>query len=196
MGYDITMLRGKIQEAFMGYMKVNLIRPPEGSCWGYFNDRVFDKGTIDDLVTDFGQEYVDNCSNLRAIEVGVKPDWLQMNVDDIPKTAEGFTIGELPMLELSPQGKTAVLPDNLWFFGGNHRREALRIYLDKLRQEVKELKDGVNRILVEQSSEFLNEREKEGNKLESLRKRLAEKIGREEMWVVRLYNRGAPEEMG
>jgi hypothetical protein len=194
MGYDITMLRGKIHEAFMGYMKINLIHPPKGSHWGQFNDRPIELPWIAGLVNDFKEEFVDNCSTLRAIEVGVKPAWLTIKVGDIPNTSEGLTMDKIPMLELSAVGKTEVLPENLWFFGGNHRREALKQYLEELGKDVKALEEDVTKVLKEQSEEFQNDKEITGNKTERIAKVLKEKIAREEMWVVRLYDRGTPDE--
>lgn len=194
MGYDITMLRGKIHGALLGYMRINLINPPEGAHWGQFNDRAIREDWIRDLSNDYRDTFVDNCSDRRAIDIAVKTGWLAMDAKKIPSTPNGKKIGEMPMLEFNKVGAEEVKPKNLWMLGGNHRRVALTGHLDKIRSEIKELKEILAaQQAVQVSGGFKGTLDVEGNKILERIGLLEEKVEREEQWVVRLFDRGAHE---
>jgi hypothetical protein len=207
MGLNIRMLREKIEKATMGYMRIDLINPPPGSYWGQFNNREIMENQVKPLLKDFVENWVDNCCDAHAIEVAVKPGWLVLNPRDpkVPIKVNGMDIMNVPALEFTREGADAIIENNLWMLGGNHRREALRRFLDDIAKKISELKAGIAKLQEDQhkaglpgASEYSGytiEKDKEGDRLQREIEELEEKIATDRMWVVRLIDRGAPRDI-
>lgn len=207
MGFDIAVLRDKIRKATMGYMRIDLISPPPGAIWGTFNDRKILESMVLPLLQNYGDTWVDNCCEARAIEVAVKPSWLVLDPRDpekVPTAVNGKHVDDVPILEFTPEGARETLDDNLWMLGGNHRREALRRHLDGIAKRVEEMKAAVQKLQDDQHkgglpctgaySGFDFEKDQEGDKLVEAIEVLEKKMATDRKWIVRLIDRGAPRE--
>jgi hypothetical protein len=155
--------------AFLGYLAMDVLNPPTGSMWGRFNDRQVDEGSIRKLKKMFHTDLA-NCDEETAMFIGVKKAWIS-NIEDVKKEIDKIYIDQLPLLVLTPAGEAAILTEKLWFFSGNHRRTALREYVDELQNKLGE--DGQGLLL----------EEKERNAVKA-------KIEKSTRWAVKLYDRG------
>jgi len=127
-------LRKKKQEAFIGFMCINILEPPEGAEWGVFNDKVIKSKWLETFRLKFhnraGPEiYIDK----NVIDIRVKRHWIE-NIQESLQTIEGMT-DRVPKMKLTLEGFEETQPKNLWVFSGNHRRQALGLYIADKKQE-------------------------------------------------------------
>lgn len=189
-GVSITLLREQKKAAELGYVSMNLLEPPEGAHWGEFNDRKVDPDWVSTLLKSF-ENNLDNCTDQTAVEAAVKKSWLK-NPDQIIPSVEGKLIQSIPKLEFTDEGKTAILPKNLWMLGGNHRREALIQLVTKWKAQLKEKRKQIGKMEAEEQSGIGGtiDDEEELESLQKSTKKLEELIRSSSVWVVRLYDRG------
>ena len=134
MGFPLEKLRGKKQEAFIGYLSLNLYDPPKQAVWGRYNDRPVNPDWVTGLVNSYTKR-LDNCTGEDALEVVVKKEWIQ-NVDDILTIVNDKKIEEVAEMVFTRKGEEAIDPDNLVMLGGNHRRLALKVFVDKMKEQL------------------------------------------------------------
>lgn len=134
MGFQIKALNKRKAEAKIGYMAMNLYSPPKAATWGVYNDRKISDMWVQSLVKSFKgvleHNYEKNC-----IEIAIRPEWLK-NRDAVLTSIDGLGIEEMPHMEFTEEGEAAMAPDKLIVVGGNHRRQALRIYVDWLEARI------------------------------------------------------------
>jgi hypothetical protein len=190
MGIPLERLRGKKQSAFIGYLSLNLYDPPKEATWGRYNDRVVNPDWVAKLVEDFAKR-LDNCTNEDALEAVVKRTWIQ-NMDSIEPTVNDKKIKEVEEIEFTREGKIAIAPDNLVMLGGNHRRLALKIYVDALKEQLEKDNKQV-KTKTTQAHKQSDITGPIGAELKELKERvewLEGKIAISRHWVVALYDIG------
>jgi hypothetical protein len=134
MGFSYTELLKYKEDAFIGYLKMKIYDPPKEATWGRFNDRVVNEDWVAELVTKFRENFA-NCTTADAIDVSVRREWIQ-NSKDILLSVDGKEIKDVSEIEFTPEGLKAIAPDNLDMLGGNHRRLAVRIFVDGLKKQL------------------------------------------------------------
>lgn len=178
-------------------MRMNVLKPPDGAMWGRFNDRTVHEPWQNRLVELF-EAKLDNCTDKTAMEVAVKKEWLKY--PDAPVTSvEGRVINDVPFMELSDIGKQELETvkvsgpgkkwGELWFLGGNHRRGALEIFVERIEDELKQNAKQIERI--EASGE---DKEEDLEELRSRAEKLTADLDATQQWVVKLYDRGTSDE--
>ena len=190
MGVDMdTVLKNK-NNAFLGYLSMDVYRPVEGAIWGHFNFRNY----VDDWVDKLSAMYehtLRSCTNDTAMSAAVKIGWLA-NADELLSSVDGKKIQDVPIMKFTEEGAAAIKDNNLWMLSGNHRRQALTIFLDKVRDQQEELKERILKL----KTEIRNSSEDEPIKKEEVIvatqkvKTLDEKIERSCMWVIKIYDIG------
>jgi hypothetical protein len=135
--FDITQLRAKQQEAFMGYMSMDVVDPPVGAIWGYWNNRSVDPSFVESMAIDFVSK-LESCVGVYAIPIAVRPHWLYEGT--ILKHVDGKRLDEVPTIRFTDEGAEAIRDDQLWVLGGNHRRLALAMCIQNLKTELEEKK--------------------------------------------------------
>ena len=201
---DITKLRAKKHEAQLCFMSMNIIDPPDGAFWGKFNDRVLVKGWVSTLVKLF--EHVDNCADDTSMSVAVKREWIEgladkdesgQYVDKLGyiknfQSVEGKTITEIPEIRFTAKGLKEIEPRNLWVLGGNHRREAMKIVVEGLKQELANKKSHHEKLKAAIPIE--DQLGPKGDEIDAAAAEIREierKISNNSKWAVRLFDRGA-----
>jgi hypothetical protein len=142
------------------------------------------------LVEDFAKR-LDNCTNEDALEAVVKRTWIQ-NMDSIEPTVNDKKIKEVEEIEFTREGKIAIAPDNLVMLGGNHRRLALKIYVDALKEQLEKDNKQV-KTKTTQAHKQSDITGPIGAELKELKERvewLEGKIAISRHWVVALYDIG------
>ena len=190
MGVPLERLRGKKQDAFIGYLSFNLYDPPKEATWGRYNDRVVNPDWVAKLVEDFAKR-LDNCTNEDALEAVVKRMWIQ-NMDSIKRTVNDKKIKEVEEIEFMREGKAAIAADNLVMLGGNHRRIALKIYVDTLKEQLEKDQKQVKTKTTQahKQSDITGPIAAELKELEEKVAWLEGKIAISRHWVVALYDIG------
>jgi hypothetical protein len=186
-GIELSDVRAVRRAAQIGFMSMNIYPPPPGAFWGEFNNRKLHEEWIDDLMKDFIRR-IDNCVDESAIDVAVKREWIK-NIDDKLETSDGSKIHLLPEITFTELGLKEIEPRNLWMLSGNHRREAVKRFLNQLTEENKVLGDRVKKL--ESKSKPSDENKKE---IESFKEKIGKNdatIAKAKKWTVRLYDRGA-----
>lgn len=193
-GFEITDVRQNKELASLGKYTMDIVTPPEGTIWGQFNDRRIDPGWVKKLHTAF-KGIVDNCVDSTTIDVIVKRGW----VTNLPKTFEerlqrvdGMALEKVPKVEFSPEGLAEMAREGLWVLGGNHRHEALKLYIAEEEQKLEEAKGAISKI--QKSANATGNVTKATNEAEKWQKvahDLEKKIARSRRWVVNLYDKGA-----
>lgn len=191
-GYDLTKLRKAKKDAWLEYMAMDIVDPPDGAVWGTFNNRLLDKNWVGTMCASFATN-IDNCYDEYAIDVAVDPAWI-VNIEDRWASVDGHDIHEVPLIEFNEIGALAIKDKNLWMLGGNHRRLALLKYIDILKDEIAasmEAVAGVTKGMTDAQIKELGEGDVETIKQhEDRAKALQEVIDRSHLWAVRLYDRG------
>lgn len=169
---------------------MNIYKPPEGSQWGHFNNRVVIENWLTSLEEQFTRNGPDNCTDETSIDLVVKRSWIA-NLDKIRPSVEGFKSDQVEELRFTKDGIDEIKPANLWFLGGNHRREALTRYLEKLSKQLVEARNKINvlRRGAPGAGESIGEKEDEMAAAKRDEKALEEKINSSSKWSIRLFDR-------
>jgi len=181
MGFDIKMLEKRAAQAFVGYLSMNVYEPPSAATWGLHNDRKIDDTWVTDLVTAF-KKSVNQTSEKNVIEMAMRPQWLS-NREAVLRTVNGLGIEEVPVMEFTEEGEAEMSPNGLIMLGGNHRRAAVRKYVDWLE----------NQIVYEEKRLTLKPTTAPAEEVSSLREsiRLLKKEKEHAvLWVVKIYDLG------
>jgi hypothetical protein len=181
MGVPIDELEKAKAGALVGYMAMDMCKPPVEATWGLYNDRKIDDAWVADLIKSFKHRR-SNCLESDSVEVAIRPEWLK-NRDQIRARIDGLKIHEVAEMEFTDEGKKAISPDNIIMLGGNHRREALRRLMEELRttlqRDEKAIKDKGTDIPIPES-----------NADEARIKKEREKVKWAGHWSIKIYDRG------
>jgi hypothetical protein len=190
MMYPLEQLRGKKEEAFIGYLCLNLYDPPKEATWGLYNDRTVNDSWVAHLVQEFTKR-LDNCSNADALDVAVRREWIE-NIDAILPTVNDKKIEDVPAMKFTPDGKEAIQPDKLVMLGGNHRRLALKVYVDEMKEqmEIARAKLKGKGAQAHKQSDITGPIGEELNKLEEKVDWYEKKLESSQHWAVALYDIG------
>jgi hypothetical protein len=97
-------------------------------------------------------------------------------------SVDGRGIKNVPVMEFTREGQEAMRPNKLVMLGGNHRREALQIYINLLKTQL------------ETEEKALQTKEGDiGGDVDKLRERvkvLRGEIEQYQFWAVRIYDVG------
>jgi len=172
---------------------MNIIDPPEGAIWGKFNNRPLNQAWVHSLSESFTSDK-DSCTDGYSLDVALDPAWLQDSTVFLP-TVEGLAIGDVPVMRFNTEGKLQIKDNNLWMLGGNHRRQALRLYVDNMKEELLKTKQAIDKAISGKTD--VEVRGMNSDQLTTVRegqermKILQDKIDNSGMWTVRVYDRGA-----
>jgi hypothetical protein len=187
---ELDWLRDEAEKAFIGIMKINVIKPLPGVVWGRFNDREYLPSWIEKLVEMFPTRLKNSTMNKTAMYGAVRPSWVE-NIKERLTSVEGKQIGQVPLLELSEEGKKAVPVQELWMLSGNHRREALTIHIKNKMEELRELEERAGKHHKKQAADgHLNEENAMEMMYDKEAAKLRQVIVDQSHWAVMLYNRG------
>ncbi len=143
--FDVDMLRKHTADAFLGYLSMNIVRPPNGTIWGKFNNRPLNMTWVKSMADSFVNT-IDNCVDNSSMDLALDPKWL-VDLNVILRTVEGLKIRDVPVLKFNDEGLLAIKNDNLWVLGGNHRRISLTRYIDRMRMELTQMKEAIGQAL-------------------------------------------------
>lgn len=190
MSFPLEQLRGKKQDAFIGYLSMNLYDPHKQATWGRYNDRVVNDSWVAQLVNDFTKR-LDNCTNEDSLEVAVRREWIK-NIDSILPTVNDKTIRDVPVMEFTPEGRKAIEPDNLVMLGGNHRRLALKEFVDGIKRQLEswKVKHSEKEKQADKASEISGPIMDEVNNAKMKIDWLEKKLALSQHWVIALYDIG------
>lgn len=187
------MLRLAKEKASLGFMRMDIIHPPEGAIWGEFNNRSPDEPWIARMAGQF-ETYLDNCCNEHSMDVTVDPKWLK-DPSAILKSVDGYSMENVPLMEFTQDGAEAIKHNNLWMLSGNHRRLALVKYIDKLKADVENARNKIEEMTEGKTDEQLAALD---NDAKEALKRWQELVSVKEplidsscFWTVRIFDRGA-----
>jgi hypothetical protein len=123
--------------------------------------------------------------------VTVRRSWVE-NLDKVVSSVHnGGHIDRIPLLKLTAEGEKAAKAEGLWMFSGNHRREALEIYLgeEKAKLAVLEAKIVKYHEKQREKGQMFEVNVKE-MATEQEAEELRTKIEKNSHWSVRIYDRG------
>ena len=142
-GQNMNLLKHIKAALLIRHLKMNIVRPPEGTIWGHFNNQAVNWSWVAGFIGDF-LERLNNCNEKFIIEMAVKRSWV-LNIADTEDNhiLSGKNITKLPKLQLTEEGLHNILTEDLWVMGGNHRRLALIEYNTQLNEHIKILEVGL-----------------------------------------------------
>ena len=193
-GIQIDIVRRKKEQASLGKYNMDIVTPPDGARWGQFNDRRVDTAWVLKLFHEF-QGVLDNCIDATTIDVVVKRWW----VGNLPKTyderlqrVESVPKESVPLVEFTPEGIAEMPVEGLWMMGGNHRREALKLYVEDPEKKLDEAKDQASRFRKEGNDEGgdIITSSAEAERAQLIAQEYEKKIAQSHLWVVNLYDKG------
>jgi len=190
----VDQLRKKKQEAYLGFLSMHIIDPPEGAVWGIFNNRVVDHPWIKSMSETFVNN-LDCCTDSHSMDAALDPAWL-VDPTTVLSTVEGLKVEEVPVMTFTPEAKLHLKKNKcLWMLGGNHRRLALIKYIEKLQAEAAQTKVGIEKVIGGKSDVDISNMDPD--QISMIRdaqrtvKRLEEKIATTGLWPIKVYDRGA-----
>lgn len=193
-GFDITSLRNNKKKAELGYLSMPLYEPLEGAHWGQFNDRPLVSRAVKDLVNSFKLN-IDNCTEKTTIDVVVRKSWLKEDIS-FHTSVEGLRIHDINNLVFTEEGALAAIKEQLWVLGGNHRREAVKEYVESKKKEKQSIIKGLeakakNKTDKGSEGEPADESQWQDDE-EAVRTiaRLDANIAKGSRWAIRVYDRG------
>lgn len=191
-GFQKTELREKKKAAELGYLALNVVEPPKGTFWGHFNDRILDDKWVNDLGESF-KTNLESCTDGTAMEVAIMKEWLTDScLNSMATSVDGKTIQSLQVMEFTEVGKLAILNNNLWMLGGNHRRTALGQFVANKRKELERMKKEISKMEAEAKpgAQGPAEDEQGPDAAKKAANQVEEFIKVSSMWAVRVYDRG------
>ena len=194
-GFTIKQLQEWKKDATLGYLKMNIYEPPAEAYWGKHNNRVINEEWVAQLTQHFW-ENLENCTNADAIDMVVDKEWIK-NADHILDSVDGKKIEDVQEIQFTAEGKAAISPNNLLMLGGNHRRLAMKMFVDELKAhlEVTEEEHNPKNKRWEKTTTFQEDSLSEQTSRLKLRiDELERRIGISQHWVVRLYSKGECED--
>jgi hypothetical protein len=203
-GFDVQELRNHAAAAVLGYLRMNVINPPDGAVWGTFNNRPVDQAWVRHLINAF-ETNLDSCTDDVAMDIALDPKWLANPTSFRSTLNKCKSIDELNIMEFSEEGEKAVKEKQMWVLGGNHRRLALKAYIDNLKATLAQYEDAIGQESKENATEADSDEEPEAvdvpvadsglqERLSKGKRRVEElekQIKSSSMWAMRVYDRGA-----
>jgi hypothetical protein len=181
-----------MSNAFLGFLSIDVIQPPEGTIWGVFNNRPLDVRWVNTMSQAFAGN-LDNCTNKDSMDAALNPTWLKNRRPYLQKV-DGLGAEDVPLLEPTAEGELAFKKNNLWMLGGNHRRMALIKYLKVLQkelerrtQDIAQAKEGKT---ADQIAQLYMADESTLKASEARAKALEARISTSRLWTVKVYNKG------
>ena len=177
----------------MKYMSINLYEPPEFAVWGTFNDRVVSRGWVDKLQGLY-ENFIDSTAEESTIEVVLDPKWLT-NEKEMVEKPEMLEIGDIPEMKFDPQYMEEIKKKEVWMMGGNHRRIALKEFLDEKTRQLEKLRNEWDELRRGQQREVEGPQEREA-RAASMKEKSEEiaalemRISKSTHWCVKVYSRG------
>ena len=93
--FELKDLQAKKAQAHIGYLSIDLYKPPDGAFWGKWNNCRVIPDWINGLVAMFKSSGVNNCTDSTAIDIAVKREWVA-NLAEKCNTVKGKSIDEVP----------------------------------------------------------------------------------------------------
>jgi hypothetical protein len=92
-----------------------------------------------DLAKDFKGRLM-NSSMKHAMYLAVKREWI-LNIEDKMEKPVGEPIEKLPLITFTPEAlKEIKQRQAMWMMSGNHRRRALEIHVDKMKDKLESVR--------------------------------------------------------
>ena len=192
-GVDLTTLKNYKREAKLGYMKMNLVNPPNGAFWGKFNNRAVSEEWVQSLHTSFIKE-MDNCTDDHSIDMVLDPAWLA-NPDALLQSIDGMKIEDVSEISFTVAGAAMIKKNNLWMLSGNHHHFVLVRYIKMLKDNLDVTNETIAEIIANKSpDQVANLGEGPMVRLKGAqknRKRFEARLITCSFWTIRVYDRGA-----
>lgn len=190
MGCSTGWLDKREKQARLGFMRMNVISPPDGTKWGHFNDRIYRPDWIRSLVEQYPYKLL-NCTDSTAMTATVRRSWVENLDEAVESVHNGGHIDQVPLLKLTAEGEKAAKAEGLWMFSGNHRREALEIYLKGEKDKLALLDAKLAKVLEKQKDGGITYKlDVKESALEEEAEALRAVIEKNSHWAVRIYDRG------
>jgi hypothetical protein len=189
--FEITYLREMKRKAELGFLSMPLFEPPKAAHWGKFNDRALEDKAVNELLTHFSGN-VDNCTESTSIDVVVRKGWLEEGLV-FHDSIEGMRVEKLNKLAFSEDGEKAAATEKLWVLGGNHRRKAVKEYVEskqKARQAFSKQLETATRTTKNKTASGGPERVEDGEEIKEEMERIDVDIAKASQWAIRVYDRG------
>lgn len=177
-----TEMRKRLDNASYGYYRVNVATPAFGKdSWGFYNNRELITDTVVKLKGEYHRMGPLTCQTDKVMYMAVRPEWIA-NLEDGKGKIDGLYIWDVPELALTEAGKQAIVDRLFKPLSGNHRREALVLYIRDLEEELKELEEA------EKSPKLIAV---EKAKLEAELATLKERLTWAPFWTFQIFDSGA-----
>ena len=189
-----TLLKIKA-ESFIGCLTMNILEPPQGTLWGYFNNRAMVPSHVAKLHQKF-KIRLDNCVDENVMHIAVKRKWVKniSQAEEIQRV-DGRSIDTVPEMELTADGVKEIKKEKLFVMGGNHRRLALQKFVDELQVLLKDAQANAghpNATTVSKPKKGQSKGQPENkDEAEKLVAELTTRISNSSKWAVYLYDLGA-----
>jgi hypothetical protein len=191
--FDMKELRGIQEEAFLGFVSMNVVDPPVGTYWGKFNNRVLNNSWVQKMLEKFIVN-LDNTSNENSMDVALDPEWLENPKDQFVNSVTKLDIDAVPKLKFNQKGLQAIKKNNLWMLSGNHRRMALTAYVAQIDEDIATTKEAIKELTAGKTTEDIKNLDEESiAMLRDSTKRvelLEQKRSKSRFWTVKVYDRG------
>jgi hypothetical protein len=128
-----------MEENALGYMRLNVVHPPAGTCWGKFNNRTISPKWVDDLCESF-MKNIECCEYNNVMDIALDPNWITTPKEGMISRIRGVDLMDVPLITFTPEGAQAIRNNNLWVLSGNHRHLAMLKYVKILNEMLKTAK--------------------------------------------------------
>ena len=127
-----------LKNALLGYVAFDLINPPQNFQWNEYNDRPLNASHVRRL-TDSFTKALQPTRTTNSISIALKKSWFSTECLQDPS---GKKIEEVPLLELTEQGKAAKITP----FSGFHRKSALAEYTTRMKERIEQNKTRIQEL--------------------------------------------------
>lgn len=134
---------GWINRYFIGYAKYDFVANEYGGVWGTHNNRKVELGVVEELIKSFkkGMHATDEDT---AVPILLRRGWMEGTV---VMDTKGRTIGTVPGLKLSKEGRVAAAAGKVCPQGGGHRRTAADLLRKQKLAEVEKIKGDLLKLI-------------------------------------------------
>ncbi len=180
-------------DAHLGYCAFPMIDTPPGVKWGKINNREVMQPAVKKLLDGFEENGMLSALPDRVIRIAVKKKWVSTK---LMSTTSGKNVLQLPLFELTEEGKEVARKGEIIPYSGNHRRAALAEHKKATKKNIKVIQREIKKLAPKKNAKNTKNAipsDRAALELEEKKEYLAEMETRLEMchlWGAELYDLG------
>lgn len=177
----------ELDEVRIGYLAMHWYRPLAGVQEAVTRDnRQIQQDHVLALLADFKADGVKNCLSTTVIHVVASPS--HFNSTAAVASIDDKSIIDLPLLDVTPEGKISIQQGHWKFQGGQHRFYALELLLSEKENELLDAQTKLEKL--QAKHKMASKDLKDAKLLQEAIAKITKSIAVQSLWAICIYDKG------